>query len=171
MTDNASLTADTDAGSVWTGRRRAGRWLGGVAAGLLVAAVATAPAQAEPPGPQQLRGLDDRVFLVEVAPAAVPELTVLVNCYTFRAGGSWIDEFVPEIAFTWEQTRVGAATEYLIRTQDGAVFQSGRITPAGGTGVLQLAAESPVTPFGPLVSSGHEVDACPDGVPSLVALP
>lgn len=170
ITNTTTTIEDTGAGPVRSIRPRAGRWIAGAAAGLLVAAAASGPVQAEPDGPQRLRGLQDRVFLVEVAPAALPELTVLVNCYTFEADGTWIDPAAP-IAFTWEQTSVGASTDYVIRFEDGTVFQTGHVTPARGTGVLQLSAETPLTPFGPLVSSGHEVDACPDGVPYFVPAP
>ncbi len=156
-------------GVVW--RRTAG-----VLAGLVLAAGASGAAQARPDGPQRLRGLEGRVFLVDVATAAAPETTVLVNCYTFGADGTWtdpvaLDESGNMIPFTWEQTRVGASTGYIVsfdgEPADDVVFQTGSIRPGPG-GVLELTASTPGTPLGLLVSTGHEVDSCPDGVPAFV---
>lgn len=145
------------------------RWASGLLAGLLLAAGSTGAAQARPDGPQRLRGLEGRQFLVEVAPAAAPDVIVLVNCYTFGADGTWtdpvaLDENGNVIAFEWEQTRIGASTDYVIRFDGGpyddVVFQTGSVRP-GRRGVLQLTASTPMTPFGPLVSTGHEVETCP----------
>jgi len=144
-------------GVVW--RRTAG-----VLAGLLLAAGAAGTAHAQPDGPQRLRGLEGRQFLVAVASADGSGDIQFENCYTFGADGSWTDPFALPIQFTWEQSRVGASTDYVVRFDgdpaDGAVFQTGSIRPGRG-GVLQLSASTPLTPFGPLVSTGHEVESCP----------
>lgn len=131
-----------------------------VAAGLLGAVGLGTTAAAEPDGPQRLRGLQDRVFLVDVAFAETPDQPIFQNCYTFEADGGWIDAFVPEVSFEWSADSTGARTTYEI-TLGGAPFQTGEISPQGGA--LSLVASTPETPFGPLVSTGHEVDSCPLG--------
>ena len=107
-------------------------------AGLFAAAGMATTASAAPDGPQRLRGLQDRVFLVEVAFAAAPETPLFQNCYTFDADGTWIDAFVPEIPFSWSAASTGARTDYEISLPDGTPFQTGEISPRGGT--LSLTA-------------------------------
>lgn len=131
-----------------------------LAAGLLAAGGFAAPAQAAPDGPQLLRGLQDRVFLVEVASAVAPDEPIFQNCYTFEADAGWIDAFVPEVPFEWTADGTGARTTYEV-TIGGETFQTGEISPRGGQ--LSLTASTPNTPFGPLISTGHEVDSCPLG--------
>ena len=129
---------------------------------------------AAPEGSQHLRGLGDRVFAVHVV-----ELTGNIgplefdNCYFFEADGTWIDpgfldpEFI--VPGTWGQHSTGARTSY----SAGAEFpplgyrldQQGDVTPARGTGILQLEAISTFfiegEAFLEFLSVGGEVDACP----------
>lgn len=144
------------------------RRLAGLAVGLLAATATVGVAHAAPDGPQRLRGLEGRVFLVDVKGVDDPNgPTIFSNCYTFEADGGWIDAVVPDIPFTWDQSSTGASTGYTVLDPTGAEFQTGHIGPARGGGVLQLRASTPVTPLGPLHSFGHEVDECPAGIPNL----
>jgi hypothetical protein len=142
--------------------------LAGLALGLITLGATVGVAHADPAGPQRLRGLDGRIFLVDVKPIDDPlGPTIFSNCYTFGVDGGWIDAVVPTIPFVWEQTSTGASTDYTVFDPTGAEFQTGHIGPANGGGSLELRASTPVTPLGPLYSFGHEVAACPDGVPDL----
>lgn len=132
---------------------------------------------ANPSGPQRLRGLDDRQFMVNVEVvssdfAGIPVGDTFTNCYVFEAGGVWIDpEFISP--GTWEQHSVGAKTSYNASAEAfGLVFltQEGLVTPAMGGGVLQLTAISELFiaagVFGPAeinveyYSVGFEVEQC-----------
>jgi len=131
---------------------------------------------ATPDGSQRLRGLGGRVFLVEVEVVAsnleeLPVGTMFPNCYFFEADGTWVDPAFPNtetpVPGTWTQHSNGAKTTYTAIAEVGIVlWQEGMITPAQGTGVLQLEAYSSVL-FGPdysladFVSVGSEVDECP----------
>ena len=132
---------------------------------------------ADPGGPQRLRGLDDRQFMVTVEVvssdfAGVPVGDTFPNCYVFNAGGEWIDPgfFAPG---NWEQHSVGAKTSYNASAEAyGFLFltQEGLVTPAMGGGVLQLTATSevfiPAGVLGPdeiqveFYSVGFEVEQC-----------
>ena len=143
------------------------------ALGATLVAASAGTAMAAPDGPQRLRGMDDRSFDVVVTGGealGLPES--FPNCYTFEADGTWIDPQFPDadnpVPGTWEQHRVGATTGYSASASafGGVVTleQSGRVTPAGGRGVLQLEAVSTVS-FGgnvaaTLESVGSEVDSC-----------
>ncbi len=130
----------------------------------LVGAVAAAP-----DGSQRLRGLGDRVFLVDVELTfdpfglffGLPVGTTFPNCYVFEADvdGEGIDWF--ETAFptsgNWTQGSVGAKTGYVVDL--GAPFsQMGLVTPAGGKGVLQLEAETSIPDVIAFYSVGEEID-------------
>ena len=130
---------------------------------------------ATPDGSQRLRGLGGRVFLVEVEVVAsvlaeLPVGTVFPNCYFFEADGTWLDPAFPNpetpVPGTWMQHSNGAKTTYTASADAGILlWQEGTITPAHGTGVLQLEAFSTVF-FGDFaladfVSVGSEVDECP----------
>lgn len=145
------------------------RRIAAVAAGLLTATAVAGVAHADPDGSQRLRGLEGRIFLVDVKPVDDPDgPTVFSNCYRFEEEGAWTDDAVPAIPFRYEQGRTGASTGYTVFLPGGdVVFQTGHVGPAGGAGVLQLRAATPVTPLGPLYSFGHEVDECPEGIPNL----
>ena len=109
--------------------------------------------QAEPEGPQRLRGMDDRVFEVEVQNITTGE-PPFVNCYGFNADGSWDDPLFPVLG-TWEQHSVGTSTTYSAEASvefiPGVIYvellQDGVVTPANGGGVLQLEATSIVTVY------------------------
>lgn len=130
---------------------------------------------AVPDGSQRLRGLGGRVFLVEVEVVAsvldeIPVGLVFPNCYFFDADGTWVDPAFPDPASPvpgmWMQHSTGAKTTYTAYADVGIVlWQDGAITPARGTGVLQLEAFSTVFfgdfPLADFVSVGSEVDACP----------
>lgn len=139
------------------------------ALGAALVAASAGTAMAAPTGPQRLRGMDGRSFAVEVTGGSAIGLPdPLSNCYTFEAGGTWIDPAFPAPG-TWTQDRVGAATTYSASASAYGGFvmleQTGRVTPAGGRGVLQLEASSTVTVGGAvaatLESVGEEVDSCP----------
>jgi hypothetical protein len=130
---------------------------------------------AAPDGSQRLRGLGDRVFLVEVEVVEsvlgdLPVGTVFPNCYFFEADGTWIDPAFPRpespVPGTWMQHSVGAKTTYSASIDVGIILsQDGTVTPAQGKGVLQLEAFSTLF-FGDFalakfVSIGSEVDVCP----------
>ena len=132
-------------------------------------------AVADPDGSQRLRGLGDRVFLVEVEVVAsvleeLPVGTVFPNCYFFEADGTWVDPAFPNpetpVPGTWTQHSNGAKTTYSASADAGIVlWQEGTVTPAKGGGVLQLEAFSTLW-FGDFalaefVSVGSEVDECP----------
>jgi len=119
---------------------------------------------AAPDGPQRLRGLDDRQFMVNVEVVSVNDPFGLIgdtvgdtflNCYVFNAGGEWIDPGFP-VPGNWEQDSVGAKTGYSASAIafGGVVIitQEGLVTPGLGGGVLQLTAYSNVVvniPNGP----------------------
>jgi hypothetical protein len=132
----------------------------------------TETSQAEPDGSQRLRGLGDRVFLVNVEVTSDPfslwpfGLDVgnnFINCYIFDANGDWSETGFPAVG-TWAQHSTGAKTAYTVEAGD--VLQEGGVTPAGGKGVLQLVAETFLLPgfFGPgtglveFLSVGYEID-------------
>lgn len=124
---------------------------------------------AAPEGSQRLRGLGDRVFLVNVEVVAdplgiFPPGFIFPNCYFFVADGTWIDPGFP-VPGTWTQDSVGANTGYSASADagDGAVLlQEGLVTPAQGGGVLQITAYSEFAALGlQFVSVGFEVEECP----------
>lgn len=103
------------------------------------------------------------------------------NCYIFNADGSWEEPLFP-VPGTWEQGSLGAKTSYAVSALaedfdvgiivDVLLEQTGKVTPAGGKGNLQLTAFSQVffTDFpvegedllvGEFLANGHEVDECP----------
>lgn len=132
-----------------------------------------------PDGPQRLRGLDGRQFLVNVEVVSDPfgiigVGTTFANCYVFEAGGVWIDpqfpgEGAPPSPGLWEQESVGAKTGFNVSAEAfGGFFQltqEGLITPAMGGGVLQITANTDFTvpDFGieiKFLSVGFEVEQC-----------
>ena len=132
-------------------------------------------AKAAPDESQRLRGLGDRVFLVEVEVVAsfIPDFSVgdrFPNCYFFDADGTWVDPAFPRpenpVPGSWIQHSVGAKTTYTAFAEVGILlWQEGTVTPAQGRGVLQLEAHTAVF-FGDFalaefVSVGSEVDECP----------
>lgn len=142
--------------------------------------------QAAPKESQRLRGMEGRAFLVESVALAGPPAAPGSYCYFFNPGAEWIDERfsldgVTPIPGTWEQHSVGAATSYTATASiDVAglglieLFQDGRVTPAGGKGVLQLEATTEVyiEVLGPeafqiLSTVGYEIDVndCPPPFP------
>jgi len=125
---------------------------------------------AAPDGSQRLRGLGDRVFLVNVEVIADPGGLIGVgvtfpNCYIFEADGTWIDPAFPGGPGTWEQDSVGTKTGYSASagTAPGlVVLQEGWVTPAQGGGVLQITAHSAAQLLGlEFYSIGFEVEECP----------
>jgi len=124
---------------------------------------------AAPDGSQRLRGLGDRVFLVNVEviadPGGVfPPGFTFPNCYIFNADGSWIDPGFP-VGGTWVQDSVGTKTGYSASADAGGgavLVQEGLVTPAKGGGVLQITAHSAFDLLGlEFLSVGFEVDGCP----------
>ena len=125
--------------------------------------------EAAPDGSQRLRGLGDRVFLVNVEVVAdpggfFPPGFSFPNCYIFNADGSWVDPGFP-VPGTWEQDSVGAKTGYSATADAGGglvLLQNGVVTPANGGGVLQITAHSEAAIFGlEFLSVGFEVEDCP----------
>src|SRR6056297_585527 len=113
---------------------------------------------AAPSESQRLRGMEGRSFEVDVYVGDA--LFIEDNCYTFDDDGVWIDQFALLMgieAGTWEQSRVGASTSYTANA--GPIQQHGTVTPAGGSGVLQLRSESDVDGL-KLISTGYEVPSC-----------
>ncbi len=140
--------------------------------GTAVLAASGGIAMAQPDGPQRLRGMEGRSFAVEVTGLAP---TPIQNCYTFEEDGVWIDDAVRvpgtdiRIPGSWSQNGVGATTSYSAVLLDGAISQHGTVTPAKGSGVLQLSATTniaagvlgPNAPALTVHSVGSEVEACP----------
>lgn len=125
--------------------------------------------EAVPEGSQRLRGLGDRVFLVNVEVVAdpigiFPPGFIFPNCYFFNADGSWVDPGFP-VPGTWEQDSVGTKTGYSATADAGGglvLLQNGVVTPANGGGVLQITAHSEAAIFGlEFLSVGFEVEVCP----------
>jgi hypothetical protein len=152
---------------------------------LLLGIVFAGLAWADPDGPQHLRGMDDRVFGVEVTNLAAecfdadgtndPPDCNFFNCYTFHANGDWDDPLFPALG-SWDQDSNGTATSYTgdasFLVPDGGPLvtleQNGSVTPARGGGALQLNALSEVFldfgggPIGPVAiyhSVGEEITA------------
>ena len=145
--------------------------------GTLIAAIGiVGTVGAKPDGSQRLRGLGDRVFLVEVEVVAsvlgddLPVGMVFPNCYFFEDDGTWIDPAFPNpetpVPGTWMQHSNGTKTTYTASAEVGIVlWQEGTVTPAKGGGVLQLKAFSTLW-FGDFalaefVTVGSEVNECP----------
>jgi len=130
--------------------------------------------QAKPDGSQRLRGLGDRVFAVHVN-----ELTGNLgpwefdNCYIFEADGTFLDPLFLDPSFivpgTWEQHSNGAKTTYSATAEFAELGylleQQGMVTPAHGSGTLQIEAYSAFFEEGQLflefLAIGNEVDECP----------
>ncbi len=133
---------------------------------------------ADPDDSQRLRGLGGRVFLVEVHDLI--NNLFFDNCYTFFADGAWDDPAFPVMG-DWNQDSVGAKTSYTAEALaedfdigiivDLLLEQVGRVTPAHGSGNLQLTAFSQAIfvefmggedlVVGEFVSVGYEVEECP----------
>jgi hypothetical protein len=143
--------------------------------GLLAAIISigiAGSAAAAPDESQRLRGMADRVFLVEVEVVSsilgddLPVGTIFPNCYFFENGGIWNDPGFPVLG-TWMQLSNGAKTSYMaFADADGLVLQQeGSVNPAQGKGVLQLEAFSTLLVgeliLAEFVSVGSEVDECP----------
>lgn len=125
---------------------------------------------ATPDDSQRLRGLGDRVFLVNVELtfdplgffSPLPEGTTFPNCYIFAAesdadGNNWFETAFPDTKGTWTQGSVGAKTGYVVDL--GFPFaQMGQVTPAHGKGVLQLEAETSIPEVIAFFSVGEEID-------------
>lgn len=144
-----------------------------LALGLMGAAVT---AMADPDGPQRLRGLEDRVFLVDVDFFVGGQLVATFpNCYFFTSepgsgdGKIWLEAAQPEALGAWKQHSTGASTSYSVTADLPAslfgfpttLLQEGHVTPAGGKGVLQLEAFSTIQQFGnffEFFSVGSEID-------------
>jgi hypothetical protein len=103
---------------------------------------------ADPDGSQRLRGMADRTFFVNVENLGTGEMGT--NCYAFPADGSWADGV---LVGGWVQHSNGAKTAY---SADGSadnwmgsgftllIKQEGVVTPAHGSGILQLRAFSDI---------------------------
>jgi hypothetical protein len=140
-------------------------------------------AGADPDGSQRLRGMEGRVFFVQVHDL-FNDVTD-PNCYFFNSEGIWDDPKFPVLG-NWSQNSIGAKTSYTadafaagfnLGTEeepfivDLLLEQSGNVTPAGGKGTLQLTAFSQAffvdfmgggdLVIGEFVSVGYEVDECP----------
>lgn len=154
---------------------------------ILVILGTTSTAWADPKGPQRLRGLDDRVFLVDVDfyVNGVGLVDSFANCYFFTSelgdDGKkiWLESQQPDALGSWKQHSTGASTSYFVTADLPAslfgfpttLLQLGQVSPAGGKGVLQLEAISTIGEFGDLfefISVGSEIDEadaegyCPD---------
>lgn len=125
-------------------------------------------AVADPDESQRLRGLGDRVFLVNVDFYVDGELQFsFPNCYFFtsdvNADGNKI-WFEPAAQGSWKQNSTGASTSYFVTADlpDGlTLLQEGQVSPAGGSGILQLEAISTIQQFGDFLeffSVGSEID-------------
>lgn len=138
--------------------------------------------EAAPKESQRLRGLEGRAFLVEAFALDDDGQVIGPNppggsyCYIFNSNTEWIDERFPESG-TWQQNSVGAKTGYSASadavfnfgTEDEpflvpiSIIQEGVVTPAKGSGVLQIEALTDILVFGGYFSTilaiGHEVDA------------
>ena len=146
--------------------------------GVIISLGITGTLSATPDGSQNLRGLGGRTFAVEVTNLTTGE--VFFNCYTFNEDGSWIDPRFP-VPGTWTQNSNGAATSYsatAILPLGGNVAavleQHGTVTPAGGSGTLQIDATSSaaivlinqdgsfslLVPLGDFHSVGSQDDGC-----------
>jgi hypothetical protein len=75
------------------------------------------------------------------------------NCYIFEEDGTWIDPPFP-VPGTWVQHTNGASTTYTAEAYfeflpfvAALLIQEGKVTPAGGKGVLQFEATTRVTGF------------------------
>ena len=110
---------------------------------------------ATPEDSQRLRGLGGRTFevMVQQLDADGEPVSTDTNCYTFEPDGAWIDSAFPGPAGTWVQHSNGASTTYTAEAEwvliPGVVevylVQEGTVTPAQGSGVLQLEATSIAT--------------------------
>lgn len=142
-------------------------------------------AGAEPTESQRLRGLGARVFLVIVQQVAgFPfEPEPYQNCYVFEPDGVWYESAPSpnsggQTEGIWTQDSIGASTSYGLVDALGNGFlpveQDGHVTPARGSGVLQLVANTTVdvSVFGlgflEFLAVGSEIDlesaragACP----------
>ena len=132
---------------------------------------------ATPDGSQRLRGLGERIFLVEVEVVfaedgfGIPPVgSIFSNCYFFGPDGTWVDPAFPRpgaaVAGNWMQHSNSTKTAYTASVDAGVVLlQNGTVTPAKGKGVLQLEAFTTVWfgdfLLGEFVSVGKEVDECP----------
>lgn len=103
-------------------------------------------ASAVPDDSQRLRGLGGRTFAVEVT--NLTDGSIFQNCYVFDEDGTWSEPLFP-VPGTWMQNSIGAKTTYsasaLLDIGGGLgvlLEQHGTVTPAGGTGVLQIEAFS-----------------------------
>jgi hypothetical protein len=139
-------------------------------------------------GTAEAEGLGGRSFVVKVKqitreapPAETPApMPPGPNCYTFEAGGAWIDPlflgpFCPVFPGEWVQHTQGAVTRYTAMAESTTdlcpflppllLVQNGQITPTFSEGKLRLKAFSTVFIFGEaiaeFVSTGYEVDRCP----------
>jgi len=95
------------------------------------------------------------------------------NCYIFVADGTWLDPLFLDPDFivpgTWQQDSVGAKTSYgaLAEFPDLGyrLEQEGIVTPARGSGTLQIEAYSIFYEEGvallEFLAIGNEVDECP----------
>lgn len=140
-------------------------------------------AGATPKESQRLRGMEGRVFFVQVLD--VFNNVTDPNCYFFNSEGVWDDPKFPVLG-NWSQNSVGAKTSYMADAfaegfnlgSEEAPFivdllleQSGNVTPAKGKGTLQLTAFSQAIfvdfmgggdlVVGEFVSVGYEVEECP----------
>ena len=150
-----------------------------IASALTLTAIAltTSTAQADPNDSQRLRGLGGRSFIVQVVVTAsvvgpFPVGAEFENCYSFNADGTFADEkysllFGPVAAGNWAQDSNGAETAYSasVAGAGGALLvQNGIVTPAHGSGVLQLSAQSEVlvgaTQLIAVTASGHQAPSC-----------
>ena len=111
---------------------------------------AIGPLMATPDDSQRLRGLGGRVFDVMVV--ELPDGIPFHNCYIFGEDGTWIDPPFPGPPGAFVQHTPGASTTYTAEAAsvipdilDILLVQEGEVTPAQGSGVLQLVASTYVT--------------------------
>ena len=134
---------------------------------------AVGPVMATPDESQRLRGLEGRIFEVQVQNLTTGD-PPFKNCYIFLDGGTWIDPGFP-VPGSWVQHTNGASTTYtgeaffeIPDVISVLLVQEGAVTPAQGSGILQLEAISRATGYlpGPVeidwefLSVGFQNDDC-----------
>ena len=121
-------------------------------------------------------GLADRFFQIQVKQVSNNDLIPSIppdppgpNCYSFLAGGIWIDPLFLNPFGTYTVTE-GVVTRYRAEAVFGPLLlvQEGQVTPTTRRGQVRLTAFSTLYLFGEdgpvlaeFVSTGYEADGCP----------